>query len=139
MRHIVALAGILALVAISFSSVAYARDREVVGTWVIADLGQGGWGAGPLYSDGSIGGGGYFSYGDGQNVGTITGTTWSWARSGPVSGPDAVNVCFTDHATKGQLLFPSPMCIIIPVTKEPVVRSLAPGPETLLWVKMGSG
>src|SRR5205823_83827 len=98
------------------------------GSYTFDDLGQGGWGGGPLRSDGSIGGGGAFSFGNGQNVGSITGISWTPA------GPGFVTLCFADTAKKGSLLFPSQTCIPVPVTGTPTVISEAPGERTLIFV-----
>jgi len=72
-RIFAVLVGITAAVAVSVLPVA---AGTVVGTYTIADHGQGGWGGGPLYTDGSIGGGGALSYFDGQEVGVVTGGVW---------------------------------------------------------------
>ena len=130
MRTIRVLAGVLLLSAFFLTTVASAGSPKVAGTYSFDDLGQRGWGGGPLNSDGTIGGGGSFSYGNGQNVGKIQAVSWASA------GPGLVNLCFTDTATKGQLLFPSPACFVAPVTGTPIIISEAPGEETLLRVTM---
>ena len=58
-------------VAASVSVASAAGPPAVVGTYSIADLGQGGWGGGQLRADGSVGGGASFSFGNGANVGKI--------------------------------------------------------------------
>src|SRR6266571_2500480 len=111
------------------ASVALAGGSSpVVGSYAFEDLGQGGWAGGPLYADGTVGGGGAFSFGNGQNVGLIKATTWSPA------GPGFINLCFTDTATKGVLLFPSPACFPLPVTSTPVKISFAPGELSVVRV-----
>jgi hypothetical protein len=112
-------------------SVAFADgSSRVVGSYTFADLGQGGWAGGPLFADGTVGGGGGFSFDNGQNVGTIKATTWSPAGAG------FINLCFTDTATKGTLLFPSPLCFVLPVTGTPVKLSFAPGELSVVRVRL---
>lgn len=111
---------------------AAASGGSVAGSYTLTDLGQGGWGGGPLYSDGSVGGGGAFSYGNGQNVGSIQGESWAPAGQG------TVQICFTDTARKGELLFPSPSCVVLPANGTPVVISEEPGERTLVRVHLNS-
>jgi len=75
------LVGIAAVAAISASPVA---AGTVVGTYAIADHGQGGWGGGPLYGDGSVGGGGGLSYLNGQEIGVVTGGVWALNSHCPI-------------------------------------------------------
>ena len=73
-RTIAVVVGIAAAAAISASPVA---AGTVVGTYTIADHGQGGWGGGPLFGDGSVGGGAGLSYFNGQEIGVVTGGVWT--------------------------------------------------------------
>jgi hypothetical protein len=130
MRKTLALAFALILSTGVLTSVAAARSPKVAGSYTIADLGQGGWGGGPLNTDGTIGGSAGFSYGNGQNLGAIQGTSWV------SSAPGLVTLCFTDTATKGQPLFPSPSCFDVPSNGTPLIISEEPGEETLLRVTM---
>jgi hypothetical protein len=130
MRKIVLIAGAVALSTGLITSVAFASGPVVAGSYTITDLGQGGRGGGPLYADGSIGGGGSFSFGDGQNVGSIQGTTWTNNNDGTAT------LCFTDTATKGELLFPSPSCFVLPASGAPVVIPSATGGETLVRINL---
>jgi hypothetical protein len=41
---------------------ASAAGSAVVGSYTIVDLGQGGWGGGPLYANGTVGGRAHFSF-----------------------------------------------------------------------------
>src|SRR6266542_2668261 len=60
------LASALALAVGVQTSVAFAGGTSpVVGSYAFEDLGQGGWAGGPLYADGTVGGGGSFSYSNG--------------------------------------------------------------------------
>jgi len=131
LRGIIALAGALALAVSSFAAVASASGPGIVGTYSFDDLGQGAWGNGPLYADGSVGGGGHFSYENGQDVGIVTATGWTSA------GPGLITLCFTDTPTKGDALFPSPSCFTLPITGTPI-KIQVPGSEvpSLLRVRM---
>jgi hypothetical protein len=130
MRQIVLIAGAVALSAGLLTSVAFASSPAVVGSYTITDLGQGGRGGGPLYADGSIGGGGSFSYGNGQNVGSIQGTSWTNNDDGTAT------LCFTDTALKGAPLFPSPSCFALPASGTPVVIPSATGGKTLVRINL---
>jgi hypothetical protein len=114
------------------ASAALAADSPVVGSYTFADLGQGGWAGGPLFADGTVGGGGGFSIDNGQSVGIIKATSWSPA------GPGLINLCFTDTAIKGSLLFPSPLCFTLPVTGTPIKVSFEPGELSILRVTLNN-
>jgi hypothetical protein len=58
MRKSILLVAVLALLLISTALPAKASGADVEYTWTLAALGQGGWLGGPLYEDGSAGGGG---------------------------------------------------------------------------------
>jgi len=121
--------GVFALMVLSSAPIATAATA-VVGSYNFVDLDQGGWAAGPLYADGSVGGSGHFSFDNGANVGTITAVSWEPA------GPDAIIMCFTDTNTKGTVpLFPSPLCVPLPVGS-PTIVSLAPGERSLIRVTL---
>jgi hypothetical protein len=76
------------------------------GNFAIASLGQGGWAGGSLYGDGTLGGGGAFSFGNGHEILRITGGTWTGdAASG-------ATICATVAAIKDPLgLAGAPLCI----------------------------
>jgi hypothetical protein len=46
-------------------------------TWTLAALGQGGWIGGPLFEDGTVGGGGAFSADNGRLLARFIPTTWT--------------------------------------------------------------
>jgi hypothetical protein len=77
-----------------------------VGSFAIANLGQGGWAGGPLYGDGTLGGGGAFSFANGQEILRITSGTWAGnAASG-------VTICADVMAIKDPLgLAGASLCI----------------------------
>ncbi len=86
-----------------------------VGNYAIADLGQGAWAGGPMYADHTLGGGGAFSFLNGQEILRITGGTWSGTAS------SGVTVCATVTPIKDPLgLASQPLCIgPLPVNSGP--------------------
>ena len=131
MRFAVVVVGALLLGVGALASVAAASSPPaVVGNYTFDDHGQGAWAGGPLYADGTVGGGGAFSFGNGQNVGSVQAVSWAPA------GPGLVTMCFMDTATKGQLLFPSPLCFPLPTSNTPLVVSFAPGEGSTLKVTL---
>jgi hypothetical protein len=80
-----------------------ARAGGVEYTWTLAALGQGGWIGGPLFEDGTAGGGGAFSAGNGSVVAKFIPTTWTENASGQIT------VCFDVVVHKGS--FPPSLCI----------------------------
>ena len=101
---------------------ASAERKEVEYTFTIADLGQGIWGGGPLYSDGSASGNVAFSAGNGEIVFQIQPVSWE-----EVNGGEAVDICFETREIKGDAFFPPEFCLsdigsVLPVTGEPVIE-----------------
>ncbi len=107
------------------SSVAY--------TYTFADLGQGGWGGGPLFANGQAGGANGISFANGADVGTFRASTWKTGISAITTGP-GVDICGTLTVTKSDgtstgLPPPGayPFCLsnaigtLIPITGAPVV------------------
>lgn len=93
---------------------------SVVGTFAIADHGQGGWAGGPLLSGGGVGGGGAFSFStpDGQVVAKITGGSWS----GTLQAGQTVVVCANLQQIQGPPgALPPTICAPIVVDAGPVV------------------
>ncbi len=84
MRKLLVFLGVLVLVATLTPSVALAGGK-VEYTWTLSDLGQGGWVGGPLFADGTVGGGGAFSIANGQILADISPTTWSENAAGEVT------------------------------------------------------
>ncbi len=76
--------GVLVLVATLTPQVALAGGK-VEYTWTLSELGQGGWVGGPLFADGTVGGGGAFSMANGQILADIAPTTWSENAAGEVT------------------------------------------------------
>jgi len=121
------------VVAATLGSVAptLAAGSPVAGTFTLADHGQGGWAGGPLYADGTAGGGGgvSFSTPDGQFVQVIHATSWSFDSA----DHSTIQLCFS---TKGLQNAPSgPFCFDhLPVTGGPIVVSEGPGDITTIRV-----
>jgi hypothetical protein len=77
-----------------------------------------GWGRGPLYADGTIGGGGAYSYGNGENIGVIIGLQWQ------VLDATTVIMCFKSEPRRGEQnprLPATGRCDPVPATGQPVV------------------
>ena len=83
MRKLVVLAFMLALVTLGTVPAARA-DGQVVATWMLTELHQGGHGGGPLYADGTSGGTLAISTQNGQFRAMFLPVTWSWLVPGSV-------------------------------------------------------
>ena len=135
MRKTLALLGAL-LLAASMSQAAYAGgSSRVAYTFTYTDLGQGVWGGGSLFADGSAGGNVAFSADNGQTVYQLHPTSWSE----PV--PGYVDVCLAVREMKGSSGFPPSFCLsdlglLLPVTGTPIVipDPFEPGGSTLIRV-----
>jgi hypothetical protein len=123
-RLSLALALAVVVVFVTAATAQAAGRSGVVGSYTIADLGQGGWAGGPLYADGAIGGGGSVAFsvpapgaGSVQEIARITGGTWSSA------GPGAVALCLDQQPIKDPLgILSGPFCSPpLPVNAGPVV------------------
>lgn len=106
---------------------------SVVYTYTLADLGQGGWGGGPLYANGQANGANGVSFGNGANVGAFKASSWRAGTSAITNGP-GVDICGTltvkkSDGTSTGLPPPGvyPICLsniigtFIPITGSPVV------------------
>ncbi len=135
MKKMPALLGAL-LLAASMSQAAYAGgSSRVAYTFTYTDLGQGVWGGGSLFADGSAGGNVAFSADNGQTVYQLHPTSWSE----PV--PGYVDVCLAVREMKGSSGFPPSFCLsdlglLLPVTGTPIVipDPFEPGESTLIRV-----
>src|SRR5207249_2612982 len=74
---------------------AYAGGGDVEYTWTLAALGQGGWIGGPLFEDGSAGGGGAFSAANGQILASFKAVSWSEDAN------ENITVCISTTIRKG--------------------------------------
>ena len=124
------LASILAISPSSASNVVY--------TYAVADLGQGGWGGGPLFADGTAGGSQGIAFGNAANVAHFKASSWYSGTSLLTGGP-GVDICGTLTVLKssgGPGGLPPPgvypgFCLsfalgtLIPITGHPVVVCMA--------------
>ena len=101
MRKLLILLAVSVLIAASIPSAAFAEGK-VEYTWTLGALGQEGWIGGPLFADGTVGGGGAFSADNGQILADFDPTTWSENEAGEVT------VCFDILVKRGVL--PSSLC-----------------------------
>jgi hypothetical protein len=69
--------------------------RSVEYTWSLVALGQGGWIGGPLFEDGSVGGGGAISLENGNILARLEPTDWTEDEGGNIT------VCFDILIHKG--------------------------------------
>ena len=85
MRKSILLVAVVAILVFSTASAAQARGGDVEYTWTLAALGQGGWVGGPLYEDGSAGGGGAYSEDNGEVVARLRAVSWTEDAQGNIS------------------------------------------------------
>jgi hypothetical protein len=93
MRKSILLVAVLALLLLSTTSAGAAGEVEY--TWTLAAQGPGGWLGGPLLEDGSAGGGGAFSAGNGQIVARLQAVSWT------EDVDENITVCFSVTILKG--------------------------------------
>jgi hypothetical protein len=129
---------ILALLLVaSTATVASAGDNSKVEyTWTLSDLGQGVWGGGPLYADGSAAGNLAFSGFNGGLVFHLHPTSWHEVVPGKV-----VDICFTLHEIKGETGFPPAYClsdvgVLLPVTGTPIIIPNPDVPDLQLLMRV---
>ncbi len=113
-----------------------ASASSVVFTYTLADHGQGGWGGGQLFADGTAGGANGVSFFNGADVATFAASSWSLGTSAltsPSGGP-GVDICGTLTVTKSNGFLPPPgvvpfFCLsfvvktFLPITGQPIVVS----------------
>jgi len=114
MRKLILLVALLALLVAPTASARAAGDVEY--TWSLAALGQGGWVGGPLYEDGSAGGGGAFSADNGQIVARLRAVSWT------EDADENITICISATIIKGPAdALPSLFCTPpSPVTDTPI-------------------
>jgi hypothetical protein len=93
MRKLILLVAVLALLILPTASAKASGDVEY--TWTLAALEQGGWIGGPLFADGSAGGGGAFSDENGQILARLQAVSWSEDAN------ENITVCFSTTIRKG--------------------------------------
>jgi hypothetical protein len=72
-----------------------ASSGKPVFTWSLAALGQGGWIGGPLFEDGTAGGGGAISLNNGEILADLDPTSWT------EDDDENISVCFDVNVRKG--------------------------------------
>jgi len=95
MRKSIVLVAVLALLLISTALPARASGGDVEYTWTLAALGQGGWVGGPLYEDGSAGGGGAYSEDKGEVVARLRAVSWT------EDADENISICISATFIKG--------------------------------------
>jgi hypothetical protein len=90
------LLAVLVLAALSTSVASADGNPNVVYTWTVNDLGQGVWGGGPLFDDGSAGGNFPLSFNDGQIIAHFEPVSWKEVVAG-----EFVDICFHVREIKG--------------------------------------
>jgi hypothetical protein len=97
--------GVLGLV-VSFGASKVRAAGPVEYTWTLAALGQDGWIGGPLFENGSVGGGGAFSDNNGELLAHFNPTGWTEDASGDIT------VCFDITIRKGPAdALPPSLCV----------------------------
>lgn len=93
MRKLILLAAVLTLLLLPSAPAQAAGDVEY--TWTLSALGQGGWLGGPLFEDGSAGGGGAFSAANGQLLANLKPVSWT------EDADENITICFSVTIRKG--------------------------------------
>lgn len=93
MRKSILLVAVLTLLLLPAASARAAGDVEY--TWTLSALGQGGWLGGPLFADGSAGGGGAFSAANGQLLANLKPVSWTEDAN------ENISICFSVTIRKG--------------------------------------
>ena len=82
-----------------------ARSAKPEYTWNLVALGQGGWIGGPLFEDGSVGGGGAISLNNGEILADLAPTFWTEDQD------ENISVCFDVDIRKGPAdALPASLC-----------------------------
>jgi hypothetical protein len=87
---------VLVLAMFSVSVVAARANPKVVYTWTVNDLGQGVWGGGPLFEDGTAGGNFPLSFYNGQAIAHFHPVSWEEVMPG-----ESIDICFEVRVIKG--------------------------------------
>jgi hypothetical protein len=69
------------------SSPVYAERLKPIGDWAFPDEGQGGHGGGPIYNNGTLGGGGHVSLNNGQIEAKLLRGTWNFSSNSTIQNP----------------------------------------------------
>ncbi len=131
------------LVVSAIASPVGASGSRVVFTRAVEDLGQGGWGGGPLFADGTAAGHAATSLANGAVFVNLVPTGWLPLPSTPAGAP-GVDICFNQFVLKGPPTPVGPFCISgltggfgLPITGTLVI-STVDGESTLFRVTAAS-
>src|SRR5258708_17541053 len=126
-------AAAIAVMMMATTTLTFAQSN-IVGTYTVADNGQGGWAGGPLYANGILGGTGAVSFNNGQEVGKVVSGTWQVDSSVAFS---ALDICFTIQPVKDPLnILSGTVCFgPIPQDSQPHKISTSDG-TTLVMVSL---
>ena len=87
---------VLVLAMFSVSVVTARGNPKVVYTWTVNDLGQGVWGGGPLFENGTAGGNFPLSFYNGQAIAHFHPISWEEVMPGK-----SIDICFEVRVIKG--------------------------------------
>ena len=113
---------LLILAALPASVASAHGNLNVVYTWTVNDLGQGVWGGGPLFDDGTAGGNFPLSFDNGQVIAHFRPISWYEVEPG-----ESVDICFRTREIKGSSGSPDEFCFSdvlggpLPVTGTPII------------------
>jgi hypothetical protein len=131
MRKLILFVAALALLVLP--TVSAKASSDVKYTWTLAALGQDGWIGGPLFEDGSAGGGGAFSDENGQVLASLKAVSWTEDADGNIS------VCISITIRKGPAdALPSLLCTPpSPATGTPTTITLLDEPHIFRITEAG--
>jgi hypothetical protein len=113
---------LLVLVALPATAAFADGNPNVVYTWTVNDLGQGVWGGGPLFEDGTTGGNFPLSFDNGQTIALFYPISWNEVVPG-----ESVDICFRVREIKGsygpldEFCFTDVLGGPLPVTGTPII------------------
>ena len=102
MRKALVFVTMLVLTALSAPVASADGNSRVVYTWTVNDLGQGVWGGGPLFDDGSAGGNFPLSFYNGQIIAHFQPVRWHEVVPG-----ESIDICFHCLSWSGIKVFVS--------------------------------
>lgn len=131
MKNLLIVLVVLVLATLMTTAALADGNSQVAYTWTIADLGQGVWGGGPLFADGSTGGNLPASIFNGQLIFHLKPASWSETVPG-----EAVEICFDVREIKGSLGLPPSLCVELPVTGTPIIIPNPDVPDLNLLIRV---
>jgi hypothetical protein len=122
MKKALVLFTMLVLAALPASVASADGHPNVAYTWTVNDLGQGVWGGGPLFENGTAGGNFPLSFYNGQVIAHFHPVSWNEVVPG-----ESVDICFRVREIKGSSGSPDEFCFTdilggpLPVTGTPII------------------